>query len=608
MGRLRKLITSTIVAVVFCAAIVMLYRQLQHYSYQDIVQSLRSIPTGKLLLAVALTGVNYLVLGVYDLLALRAIGRPMPLRQVALAAIVGYAASFNFGALLGGSAVRYRFYSAWGLSTADILHLLAMIGVVFWIGMFALAGTVFVITPVEAPPDLNLPFTSTRPLGTVLLTIAVAYLAATAIRREPVKIRNWEVSLPSPGLSAAQLAVASADLLVAAAILFVLLPAGVSAGYGSFIGIYLLAVTAVVLTHVPGGVGVFELVVLTMLDPEHPDQVMGSLIAFRFIYYLLPLGIAGGLLGSFELTQGRSLMKRLSAASERLSPALVPRVMAILTLIGGGVLLLANAVPVIPSRLDWLGARVPLLVIEAAHVIGSLAGVVLLLMGYSLQRRSLGGYWLAVTLLAIGILSCLVRGLDIEEASILLALLLALIPTRRYFMRPGVLLSDLPRPAWLVAVSLVLLTVTTLGAFVHRRVVYSSGLWWQFGIDAEASRFLRMTLGTSLVVAAVAVARFLRQPRIVMALPSDSQLRDAAKVLKHSMQSQVTTAQLPGKHLMLDEQRRAVILFDAGPTNWIVLGDPVGDTTAGRELAWRFSDLADRGGRTPAFYDVGGDH
>nr|HPM83274.1 YbhN family protein [Candidatus Anammoximicrobium sp.] len=123
LEKLSHLIGSVVVVLIFAGAAWLLYHELKHYRVRDIRHSLGMIPAGRVWLAIGLTALNYLVLIGYDFLAVRSIRHPLPLGQIALASFTGFATSYNFGALLGGTSVRYRLYSAWGLSAVDIVRL-----------------------------------------------------------------------------------------------------------------------------------------------------------------------------------------------------------------------------------------------------------------------------------------------------------------------------------------------------------------------------------------------------------------------------------------------------------------------------------------------------
>ena len=153
-----------------------------------------------------------------------------------------------------------------------------------------------------------------RPLGIALLLVSIGYVMITVVYKKPLRIRETEIQLPRTRMTVLQLFVAAADLTVAAGCLYVLVSHNLpGVNFGEFLGMYLLAVTAVIITHVPGGVGVFELVVLNTI-PAAPDSkvtVMAALLVFRVIYYLLPLAVALLLLAGNELVLRRVVTTHL---------------------------------------------------------------------------------------------------------------------------------------------------------------------------------------------------------------------------------------------------------------------------------------------------------
>ena len=119
------------------AALWFLHLELKKYSLQEFREGLLAIPGWKLLLAILLTLLNYAILVCYDWLGIWYIRHPMKFGRVALASFLGYSVGNNFGLLFGGSTIRSRLYSTWGLSAAEIVKLLFILAITFWIGLFA---------------------------------------------------------------------------------------------------------------------------------------------------------------------------------------------------------------------------------------------------------------------------------------------------------------------------------------------------------------------------------------------------------------------------------------------------------------------------------------
>jgi uncharacterized membrane protein YbhN (UPF0104 family) len=301
--RLSQIGSILLSLLLFALSVWAITQELEKYQIQEVWNSLKGISSSCLLLAVGLTFLNYLIFTGYDVLALRYIRRRLPYRKVALVSIISYAVSNSVGlALLSGSAIRYRFYRVWGLSTVEIAQVVAFCNGSFWLGLFAVGGVLFLVEPVAVPTLLHLPFKSVHPIGILFLAIVLIYLLATVLSRKSLKVGKWMLPHLPLSLSLAQIAVTSFDWILAAAVLYVLMPTSVPLSYPGFFGIYLLAQIAGIISNVPGGLGVFETVMLLLLSPPIPSaKLFGALLAYRGIYYFLPLIIAVMLLGFYEI-------------------------------------------------------------------------------------------------------------------------------------------------------------------------------------------------------------------------------------------------------------------------------------------------------------------
>lgn len=303
MKNVWRYIGHVLVACIFVGAIYLLYRKLSVYSVAQIQESMAQIPCWRLLASAGLMIINYIVLVGYDWLALIAIHKRLPLRKVGLVSFVGQAVSYNFGALLGGTAVRYRFYSSWGFTVPEIVRLVLMLAVTFWVGALGLCGTLFLVSPPEIPASLldNMPVKDVRILGGILVAIALSYLAICCYAREPVHVFGKEFVLPPLRIAFMQAAVAGVDLIAAAGCMYILLPGDLHLSFTQFLPGYLMAQVAVVLTHVPGGVGVFELVILHLTHTPREQVVVAAVLCFRIIYFILPLLAAAMTLVIYEM-------------------------------------------------------------------------------------------------------------------------------------------------------------------------------------------------------------------------------------------------------------------------------------------------------------------
>jgi phosphatidylglycerol lysyltransferase len=595
----------------FAVALWVLHGELRHYSYHQVIEQFRSLPAGRVALALLLTVASYVFLTGYDTLGLRYARHRLAYRRTALASFVGYAFSNTIGySLISGGSVRLRLYSGWGLSALAITKVIAFCGATFWLGFLTLAGAVFTAEPVFLPASLHLPFGSARPLGLLFLVVVGGFAAVSFTRTEPFTVRGLEFPIPTPRLFGAQLVVSCLDWATVGAILYCLLPAGGAVSYLGFLGIFLLAQILGVVSQVPGGLGVFETVMLVMLAPYIPAAaVLGSLLAFRIVYYVVPLGAAALVLGAHELALRREGVRRAARVFGKWAPNVVPQALAITSFLGGAILLFSGATPAVRGRLLWIRDFIPLPVVELSHFLGSVAGAALLVIAQGLQRRLDGAYLVTVSLLSTGIVVSLLKGLDWEEAAALAIMLAALLPCRRHFYRKASLTREWLSPAWIVAIAIVLLASIWLGFFSYKHVEYSDQLWWRFAFHGgDAPRFLRATVGALGVALLFAVARLLRPAPPEAAATTAADVEKVRTITAGSPRTYANLALLGDKRFLFSDRGNAFIMYGVQGRSWVALGDPVGPMEEMPELVWRFGELCDRHDDWPVFYEVSRDH
>ena len=592
----------------FVAAFFVLDREMRAHSYREVTGFLSGIPAGRLALAALLTALNYLALTGYDALALRYIRRPLGYGRTALVSFISYVFSYNVGlSIFGGGAVRLRMYSAWGLSVEEIGKIVGFCALTLWLGVFGLGGLAFLLEPGSSSV---LPPAALRLIGVLFLALAAGYLAWAKFGSRPLRMFRWEFAVPEFRLAAAQTLLACADWMLGGLVLYVLLPASLHLSYPRFMAVFVLAQLSGLISHVPGGLGVFEMVTLVSLRPFAPaSALLGALIAFRAVYYLLPLFCAMLLLSAHELLRRREGLRRAASFLDRWVWGLVPHIFTVLVFLAGAVLLFSGATPAAPARLAWLSRILPLSVVETSHFLGSVAGTLLLFLAWGLRKRLDAAYGTTVVLLIAGIFFSLLKGVDFEEAVILAAVLGSLLTCRKYFYRKTSFVDERFSPGWLALIVLVLGTSFWLGFFAFRHVEYSDSLWWRFGFTREAPRFLRAAVGSGMTALLVSVFYLLRPARPERAASGREEFLKAAALTEERAASVNANLALLGDKLFLfSESGKSFLMYGVAGRSWVALGEGVGEEEERPELAWRFGELCDRHGGWPVFYEVPKDH
>ncbi len=593
----------------FALAIAVLHHELAEYHYHDVLGRLRSIPAPELAVAVLLTVLGYLSLTGYDALAFRWIQSPLGYSRIAFASFIAYVFSHNVGlSFFGGSAVRYRMFTSWGVAAGELARVISFNVITFWLGFFALGGLALSVDPIRFPGEWHPLIATSRPLGLAFVAVAAGYLLLSLRRERTVRVRGFEIELPGPRTSVAQLVVSAIDWTLAAGVFYALLPAAPGLSFTHVLGTFLLAQVAGVVSHVPAGLGVFETVMVLLLAPWLPgDAVLGSAVAYRLVYYLLPMAVAITLFAGFEALERSEVVRRAGSLLARWAPELVPRAFSIATFAAGVVLLLSGATPAAPGRVEALDRLLPLPVLEFSHLLGSVTGVALLLLARAIQQRVDAGYLLTLALLAAGAFFSLLKGLDWEEATLLGAMFLALLPCHPFFYRRSSLLAQSFTPGWVAGIALVLVGTGFVVLLAHRHVEYSRDLWWQFALDEHAPRSLRALAGGGLLLAFFGLARLLRPSPPREPPPGPQDLERALVVAKRAPRAGAYLALLGDKQLLFHESGEGFLMYAVSGRSWVSLGDPVGPPEVRQELAWRFREAADAHRGIPVFYEVTAD-
>ena len=599
---LRRLAGPLLSVGMLCLALWALHLLAKEVNYHQVRTYVQSISRVRLLLAALLTAMGYAVMTLYDRFALTSIGRKLPWRQVTLISFISYAFSNAVGmSLLVSGSIRYSFYIQSGLSTKEVAKVVLFCTSSFWLGLLALTGVTLLCVPL--PPEL--PLAAFRvPCALLLTLVPLAWLAGGLIKR-PLRIWRWRVSMPSVATGVRQILVGAFDWGLAAAVLYVLMPNELNNGFGHFLAIFVIAQIIGLISHVPGGLGVFEAVMLAGFGATGNEAlaapIIGALAAFRVIYYLLPLCMATVLVLQRE---ARGLRQK-----SLLTPwftGLLPSFFAGLTLVSGAVLLFSGATRALPKRMDILRDVLPLSVLEVSHLLASVIGMMLLILARGLQRRLDAAYWLTLVLLVAGAVFSLLKGIDYEEATLLTLLAMALAPAHWLFYRRASLFSTTFSIGWIIAIVAVFGCATWLVLFSYKHVAYSSDLWWEFSFyQGGAPRALRALVAAAAAGMLFALASLIRPRRLAPEPPTEAELAQAMPLIKQFPSAQAHLALMGDKTLLFDPAFKAFVMYDIEGRSWVTMGDPVGnDDAVRRELVWMFLDQCERAGGWPVFYQV----
>ena len=584
----------------------------------DVIAQVRSTPVLILVMAHLTTLAGYLFLVGYDWSALRYIGKPLALPVTVTGGLMAYAFGNTIGlSAVSGGAVRYRIYSGQGLDAYDVAAVSTFAAV-----SYGVAATVVGLGALAFYPDLlgslaPFPAPEMRWLAIGLILALTLPLVVAGARKGSLRLGRFTVRAPSLPVLLGQALFSLGDITFAALTLYLLLPVG-DIGFSAFLGIFATATMAGILSHVPGGVGVFETVVLAALPASVPiETAAAALLMFRIIYYIVPFVLALVVLALYEAlvvvrsASGRQPLFRLGRRMAEMAPTLgaispmAPVVLSVMIFGSGLWMSFAALIPSTTEAGEALERVFPLVLLEGGALMSSVLGAVLIVLALGVARRSLGAYWLALGAMAVGIVVAMIHAFDIESVITLGIAMLILLPFRREFHRRTSLVHGALSPVWFVLVLGLILSVGFVLVFAHKGTPYSSELWWQFATDQQAPRALRAGLVLALLVAVAALTLLLRVPRLHPAPPTEADLAQAARIVATQANPDAALSLTGDKSLLFSDDRRGFVMFGVHGRSWIALGGPVGPAGIGPELGWAFCDAARRAGARPVFYEVG---
>jgi uncharacterized membrane protein YbhN (UPF0104 family) len=311
-ARLKGLGVAVSIAIAVMA-IFALTHALKNIDFDQVFAIMRRTDGGVIALALMLVASSYGSLTLYDLLALRTIGRAdIPYRIAALASFTSYPIAHGIGAVaLISPVIRYRIYSCNGLGAVDVANICFSTGLTFWLGNLTALGLGLFCRPDAISLLDYLPVQPGRILAAALLLGIFAFLVWSWLSPRSLGTRRWPVRLPSGPMVLLQIAIGIFDLGAAALAMYLLIPAGQNIEFLGLTTVFIAATLLRFASHTPAGLGVFDAAILIGLGGDDREPLVAALLMFRLLYHFLPFVIALSLFGGVEGWRSLRLKPRL---------------------------------------------------------------------------------------------------------------------------------------------------------------------------------------------------------------------------------------------------------------------------------------------------------
>lgn len=461
---------------------------------------------------------------------------------------------------------------------------------------------------------------ASRVLALLVLLAAALYLPLYFVLTGRRKLMGWlpeEQGVPPLALRAHLALLSLIDWVLAAATLWLCLHlAGAQVSPLELLAAFGAAATLGLVSMIPGGLGVFDgLLLLALSAAGVPVGAAGAgLFLFRVVYYLLPMLLALWL-GAGMLAQRMPALTRLRermAAHPLIELLVVPagylanfgiRVLALLTFGAGVLLLISAALPSLHQRFINAAGFISMPVLEGSHWLSIVIGVLLLGLARGIDGRLRVAYRAVQWLLWLAALLVLLKGLHWGEALFLLAVSLLLRARRQDFSQRAVNMASAVSLGWLLGLLLVVAAFFAVG--VADILGQDSFDLLATGAYAHASRLARglaaALLGLALYLAWHAFA--VRRPRLP--LPEHGELERMREFYaQHGGGAFAHLSFMGDKHLFWGAGHRTLIAYGSVRHRLIALGAPSGDPAAQAQAILDFRRYADSMGCAPVFYEV----
>jgi len=302
--RIQRFLFPLITVVLFVASISAIGHMLGEITLEQVVLEVSRLSYQQFSLALLFTFLSYWVLSGYDWMALRYLGRQLPYVTVVWATFCSCAISYTVGVnLLSGGSVRYRIYAAAGLSAGDVIRITLFGMVAFSVGTSVVAAMALCLRPDVIAEFTGISSVVLWNIGFFTLSFCIAFLVITFCKQTPIKIGRWKIKLPSFQITLSQLMVSVVDMIFAGGCLYILLSEP-NIPFVGFLIVYSLSFIAGMISHVPGGLGVFDgMILLAFKDSLPAESLAAGLVVYRIVYYLIPLVLATAILAVREVME-----------------------------------------------------------------------------------------------------------------------------------------------------------------------------------------------------------------------------------------------------------------------------------------------------------------
>lgn len=581
---------------IFLVAIFFIHKELKKYDLHDLKASIEAIPFWAITLIIFFVCLDYFILTCFDILAFKNENYDLPKKNISFVSFVSFAFANSIGLSgLTASGLRLNLYSILGVPYKTIMNVVIFCYTTFWLGLLWIGGIFLTLLPISLADiklPIKLPIDTTVPIGIVLLIGAIIFTIIIVKKHKSTKV-----------ILINRIIVALSDWVSLSFVLYFALPPHNKIGFFHFLAIFIIAQILGFLSNVPGGIGVFDLIFLTLLGGVYPsNKIIGALLIYRIAYFFIPLLVAFTIFTIYHLFIRKNNSKITEI--ENIIFSQFPNFLSIIISLSGIILIFSGFFPFESNLITKVEIVFPFLNLETSHFIGASIGTTLLFLAYYIQKRFKPAYFFSIIFLGCSIVLSIIKEFNLLFIIFLSLSFIGTIPTKKYFYRKSDFFSEKLPIKKFFTIMLIILIGIYLGIFSYKETEFFSKISWKFS---------NTLLGIFFAFAILIILNVITKKKNSYTKNNNSNLLktnipSTEKNLIHCISLSNTTdaylSLLGDKEIIFDDSENSFIMFGKSGHSFIAMGDPIGDNKTFGSCIWKFYNHCKTNKKETVFYEI----
>lgn len=585
---------------IFLVAIFFIHKELKKYNLHDLKSSIEAIPFWAIALIAFFVCLDYLILTCFDILAFKNENYSLSKKNIGFVSFVSFAFANSIGLSgLTASGLRLNLYSLLGVPYKTIMNVVIFCYSTFWLGLLWIGGIFLTFLPislVNIKLPIKLPIDTTIPIGMLLLIGAIIF---TGILIK--KHKNTRKILIN------RILVALADWVSLSFVLYFALPPHNRIDFFHFLAIFIIAQILGFLSNLPGGIGVFDLIFLTLLGGAYSsDKIIGALLIYRIAYFFIPLLVAFTIFTIYHLFIRKDNSK--ITEMEKIIFSQFPNFLSLIITLSGIILIFSGFFPSSSTLITKFEIIFPFLNLETSHFIGAAIGTTLVFLAYYVEKRFELTYFISLLFLGCSIILSIVKEFHLFFTVFLTLSFIGTIPTKKYFYRKSSFFSERLSVKKLFSIALIILIGVYLGVFSYEETEFFSKISWKFSNTLLGVFFAFTILIILSVIGEKKNSLGKEKNNTTLAAENSPTDEDLRHCISLSSTTDAYLALLGDKEIIFDDSKNSFIMFGKSGHSFVAMGDPIGDKNTFGSCIWKFYNHCKANKKETVFYEIDKDY